>query len=712
MEPPRPETFARQAIHPRPSLALAPSSLSTSPSKISPLSTSPLSSYFHNQRLDLGPDSPVHGNAGFDKNFPDEYPFWYGGPSGVRHMDQQTDFGSDDDTEATRFLDNESVRSLIYGGFQDEIKPKDFETEQRKSDSVLHYFVATETSESALDQYLTTIIHAFLNDPSRINASNLDSPETLQSKFGRISIPTVEDGNASKTIHNYLSSVKSNVIDKATRVSSSKMIGHMTTSLPYFHRPLARLLTALNQNVVKIETAATMSYLERETISMLHNEFYRLPKRFYETYMHSPDHCLGVFTSGGTIANITAIWAARNTALGPQAAPDGGVAFKGVDKEGIYKALQYYGYNGAVIVGSCLMHYSFKKAADLLGLGDEGLRLIPTDTDFRVNTDILKAVVEECIRSKVLIIAIVGIAGTTETGSIDDLNTIARISSKHSIHFHVDAAWGGPLVFSRDHQYKLNGIKLANTVTVDAHKQLYSPMGLGLLLFRSPSHAHSIRKTANYVIRNDSPDLGKFTLEGSRPANSLHLHASLHLLGRNGLESLTTRSVVLVRQLYGRLQTHPARCFQALHEPMTNILLYRYIPRELRDKISAIEAYRDSFLPLSETAASLEKVTLSRREQDAISEITKKIQTRQSHCGKAGFVSRTRVSIDHDGVNVMVDAFRVVIANPLTKWEDVDEIVCEQVKLGLELEEEMRKENALLEAKNNPRDWPGWPFEF
>ena len=167
----------------------------------------------------------------------------------------------------------------------------------------------------------------------------------------------------------------------------------------------------MNQNVVKIETASTMTFLERQTIAMLHREFYSSNDAFYETYMHHPEHSLGVFTSGGTIANVTAMWSARNRALKPR--PEAG--FKGVEREGLFRALKHYGYEGAVIVGSKLMHYSFKKAADLLGLGDDGLVLIPTDENFRMRMDLLKEKVEELMESRILVIAIVGVAGTTET---------------------------------------------------------------------------------------------------------------------------------------------------------------------------------------------------------------------------------------------------------------------------------------------------------
>ncbi|KAJ1546846.1 hypothetical protein HK405_006809, partial [Cladochytrium tenue] len=456
---------------------------------------------------------------------------------------------------------------------------------QRNRDSVLHYFVATEDSEHDLDRYFSRLIQTFLDAPppddggnGGIHAGATEDPNITRARFGRTAVPRAGDVD----LADYLHAVKVNVIDRATRVSSARMIGHMTSALPYFHRPLARLLAALNQNVVKLETAATLTYLERETVAMLHREFFQLSDTFYDLHAHSFEHSLGVCASGGTVANITALWAARNRAL----RPDPAAGFRGVDREGLPRALAHYGYRDAVVVGSAMMHYSFKKAADLLGLGDEGLVLVPTDDAFCVRVEDLARRVEQLRAAKILVIAIVGIAGTTETGSIDNLAQLAAVARHHGVHFHVDAAWGGPLIFSREHRPKLDGIGLADTITVDGHKQLYTPMGLGVCLFRQPGLAAHIRKTANYVIRRESPDLGKFTLEGSRAATALHLHASLHLLGRDGIEALVTRSATLARQLAARLQAHPSGAFQPLHKPMTNILLYRYVPRAgaLRDK--------------------------------------------------------------------------------------------------------------------------------
>lgn len=89
-----------------------------------------------------------------------------------------------------------------------------------------------------------------------------------------------------------------------------------TTALPYFHRPLAKLVTAMNQNTVKVETSSAVTFLERETLAKLHHAFYQFDAAMYERYTHRAEACLGSITSGGTLANLTALWCARNTALG------------------------------------------------------------------------------------------------------------------------------------------------------------------------------------------------------------------------------------------------------------------------------------------------------------------------------------------------------------------------------------------------------------
>ncbi|KAJ3259857.1 hypothetical protein HK103_001748 [Boothiomyces macroporosus] len=547
----------------------------------------------------------------------------------------------------------------------------------RDQDSVLHYFVATNQSEELLDRYISTLITRFLNDPSPIYAIDWGSnvPD-----FKNTKIPVADSNSLSK----YLLDLKENLVDKSTRTAAPQMIGHMTAALPYFHRPLSKLLTALNQNVVKVETASTFTALERQTIAMLHNTFYARDLNFYDAYTQCPSVSLGVVCSGGTIANITAMWIARNKALGPDR------DFPGISKAGLVEAMNHYKYSGAVIIGSELMHYSFKKAADLLGLGENGLCLIPTNDDYQMRTDILTEKVKEYQSKNILVIAIVAIAGTTETGSIDPIHEIVHIGFKHDVHVHVDAAWGGPLIFSNEHGRKLSGIDKADSITVDGHKQLYTPLGIGILLLKSPASTSYIRKTAAYVIRQDSPDLGKYTLEGSRPANALYLHASLNLLGQEGLSILMTRSCTLVKQMSVRLNEHPSNAFQTFHNPQTNILLYRYIPSWMRNK----EFSEDDLAVMNQFVQRIQKIQSGK-------------QDGQPH----PFTSRTTVMFKSH----RTDAFRIVIANPLTQWQDIELLINDQIRVGKIVEKQFQHE---LKVKRFQQEnhidgwWPGWPYDI
>ena len=312
-----------------------------------------------------------------------------------------------------------------------------------------------------------------------------------------------------------------------------------------------------------------MSSLEREAVAKLHRALFNLPDIFYHDVTHSPEVSLGTVTSGGTLANLTGLWVARNRALGPQG------SFPGVEQAGLHRALKHYRLDDAVIIGSQLMHYSFKKAADTLGVGTSGLLTVPCDNDFRVRVDLMEEQILECRRNNTLVLALVGVAGATETGSVDNLAAIAALAQQYGIHFHVDAAWGGPLIFSKQHSQLLEGIHLADSITIDGHKQLYTPMGCGVVLFRDPTAAQSIKKTSNYIIRNDSLDAGKFSIEGSRPANAIFLHASLSILGSAGYAAIIDRNCEMARVFASKLLARPD--FEMVAEPTSNILLYRWV---------------------------------------------------------------------------------------------------------------------------------------
>ncbi|MDZ8261483.1 pyridoxal-dependent aspartate 1-decarboxylase PanP [Nostoc sp. ChiQUE01b] len=499
--------------------------------------------------------------------------------------------------------------------------------------------------ETQIDEIVNDLSEEFLITKNANTNVNL---ELIIKNFGDSKIPLNPTD-----FESYFQYLGDKVVSDSIHTSSSQFIGHMTAALPSFVRPLAKLMTVMNQNAVKIETAKSLSFCEREALAMMHRQIYNFSDDFYTQHIQNNQSTLGILTSGGTTANITALWCARNTSLGAKN------EFLGIEKAGLTAALNFYGYKGAVIIGSELMHFSFDKAADLMGISTQNLIRVAVDSNNRVNIQALRQAVADCRQQNLHIIAIVGIAGTTDSGTVDPLEDIAKIAQENNIHFHVDAAWGGPVIFSRKHQHKLAGIEKADSVTIDGHKQLYLPMGIGIVFFRDPHLASSIEKQASYTMRKGSFDLGKRSLEGSRPGMALFLHAGLKLIGLNGYEFLIDEGIRKTQYMAARVSAIPE--FELLAEPDTNLLIYRYIPEQFREIVANKQ--------LSETDNQL------------INNFNECLQKMQRQIGRT-FISRTTkttISLDKE---ISVIAMRAVIANPLTTEADIDAVLNDQIQIA------------------------------
>jgi len=449
----------------------------------------------------------------------------------------------------------------------------------------------------------------------------------------------------------------SKVVAQSVHVSSPSFVGHMTSALPYFMLPLAKIMIALNQNLVKIETSKAFTPLERQVIGMLHRLVYHRDESFYRRNTQVASSALGAFCSDGTIANITALWVALNRLLPPKN------DFDGVGDEGIFAALQAYDYRGLAILVSKRGHYSLKKAANVLGIGRKNLIPIETDPHNKVSVSALQEKVRELKQKRIGIVAVVGVAGTTETGNIDPLPELADLCTSEGLHFHVDAAWGGPTLFSDKYRSLLQGIERADSVIIDAHKQLYVPVGAGIALFKDEKALRLIEHQAQYIIRKGSRDLGRMTLEGSRPGMAMLVHSGLRIMGRKGYAMLIDMGIEKARAFAELIQQQPD--FELISAPELNLLTYRYVPANLRPTL------RDG------TVAEV------RRLNDHLNRLTINIQKEQREEGRT-FVSRTALEPQHyDGQ--LINVFRVVLANPLTTMQHLQEILDDQRQIALRL---------------------------
>jgi glutamate decarboxylase len=508
---------------------------------------------------------------------------------------------------------------------------------------------ATLGEERALDKQIGALVMDFLR------ARTVAAPADLTALAEGFADSEVPDEPVTPV--EYVEHLAAQVVPYCNRISSPRSLAHMNQGLPYFMRPLARLVTAMNQNLTKSDASRALSLCERQALAMLHRLVYDFEDRFYRRHTQHGDSTLGIVTSGGTVANITALWAARNASLGPRA------DFAGVEREGLLAALVQYGHAGAVVIGPESMHYSFTKAAGLLGIGERGLVRVPTDSRGRMDLAALRQSVAVCRRRGEHILAIVGVAGSTDAGAIDPLTEIADIAAEANAHFHVDAAWGGPLLFSEEHRWRLAGIERADSVTIDGHKQLYLPLGIGMVLFRQPQFARAIEKHAHYLSRPGSFDLGKRSLEGSRPGTALYLHAALNLIGRDGYAALVNKSIRNARHLADTIAGRPE--FELLMQPGSNVVLYRYLPEACRMDVLGGD--------------------LSAAQNQAVNRLNERIHKAQRHAGRT-YVSRTTLFGTRHGRDVPVVAFRAVVANPLTSEGDLAAVLEDQRALAAAIE--------------------------
>ena len=505
-------------------------------------------------------------------------------------------------------------------------------------------FTKPEHKDSKLAQIEQHLSDNILDFLSQHVVTKKTSLEEVEKDFANAKVP-----ESPEFVSTHAETLLDKLVAHSVNTYSPTFIGHMTSALPYFHLPLSKLMVGLNQNLVKIETSKAFTPLERQVLGMLHNLVYDRSEAFYEQHLHSAQHALGAFCSGGTIANITALWVARNKLLGPQP------GFAGVAKAGLAAAYRFHNINHLGVMCSKRGHYSLSKAVDALGLGREQLLALPAPQQTLDPEKALRAGKRYQEEGNKLL-AIVGVGGTTETGHVDPLDELADVAEQLGCWFHVDAAWGGATLFSSQYRDRLKGIERADSVTIDAHKQMYVPMGAGMALFKDPENANAVRHHAQYILRAGSKDLGATTLEGSRNGMAMMVYSALHIFGRRGYELLIDRSIQKAKAFADMIDKHPD--FELTTSPTLSLLTYRVCPQALQHTLKQVDdSTRDEI-------------------NEKIDTLVVSVQKQQREAGKS-FVSRTRLEAP-DYPAKCITVFRVVLANPLTSHNDLAAILAEQ----------------------------------
>ena len=310
-----------------------------------------------------------------------------------------------------------------------------------------------------------------------------------------------------------LNDIASELIDKGFHVPAANYFGLMNPTPTYMAVLAEALVAALNPQLASLARSQLASKIEAETV------------RWIGERVGWDSAFDGTFTSGGNEANFSALAMALATHF--PASVEEGVAAIGVRP---------------VLYASSESHHSLDKSVGLLGLGRKALRRLPVNVRMQLDPATLEEAIQKDIHEGSKPFCLVGTAGTTNSGAVDDLEALAEIANRYQLWFHVDGAYGAAAVLSNQHRDVVRGIELSHSITIDPHKWLAMPFAAGIVLTREPA---SLLKTFGVstpympkIAGTTVIDNFKVSAQWSRRMNSLKLWLTLRVHGRQAYEQL------------------------------------------------------------------------------------------------------------------------------------------------------------------------------
>jgi L-2,4-diaminobutyrate decarboxylase len=322
--------------------------------------------------------------------------------------------------------------------------------------------------------------------------------------------------------------------------------------------PMAALIesvvAAMNQSLAVWEMSPIATAIDRQLMA-----------RFKRLFGY-PREAEGTLVPGGAFGNLTALLAARETLR--------------------LRGRRIGASRVAVIVGA-QAHYSVARAAAILGMGSDAVFRVPVDHEYR--TDIAR-VPEAFVRARragFRTFVLVGSAGSTPTGSFDEIEALRREATREGAWFHVDAAHGAALAFSRRLRVRVKGVGSADSMTFDPHKMMFMPLSAAGVLVRDGSLlARPLAERAPYLFaaeRRPWPDIGQLTIACSQRFDALKIWLVWQIHGARVWDALVTHTCAVCAAAFRYCAE--SRILEPLHEPHSNILCFRL--RDQRGKDSS-----------------------------------------------------------------------------------------------------------------------------
>lgn len=264
----------------------------------------------------------------------------------------------------------------------------------------------------------------------------------------------------------------------------------------------------------------------------------------------------GIFTSGGSMANLTAIVTARRIKCGDD-------------------------FSKGVIYLSDQAHSSNIKAIRILGFKKEQIRVIPTNLEFKFSINKLKNAIARDRLAGLKPFCVIGTAGTTNTGTVDPLSEISAICKKEDIWFHIDGAYGAAAILSKDGKKTLKGIEKADSLTVDPHKWFYQPYEMGCLLVRNTAHLKgTFTETPEYLkdVEGNKSEINFYDhgVQLTRRFRALKFYMSIKTFGLKEFRNAVTYNIKLAEELEDCMRNSPN--WEVISPATLAVINFRYNP--------------------------------------------------------------------------------------------------------------------------------------
>ena len=385
------------------------------------------------------------------------------------------------------------------------------------------------------------------NGAGAVPVSPADTAEALAARFAE---PMPKVG---RPLAEVVERIRRDILPSAIRLSHPMYLGHQV-SAPLPAAVWSEVVaSALNNSLAVREMSPGGTALETQLV------------RWLAALAGFGPEAGGTLTSGGTEATFTALLAARAAVL-----PDAWTAGVGDDPP--------------VLVAGEHAHYAVSRAAGELGLGTSRVVTVPSRS-WAMDPDALAATLDRLRAEGRRVMAVVATAGSTATGSFDDLCRIGPLCAERGLWLHVDAAHGASALLSAAHRHRLDGLSLARSIAWDPHKMMLVPLSAGMVLVREERDLEAaFAQRAPYLFHGGDGrlwDQGTRSAQCSRRFDALKVWVALQRYGAEGIGALYDRLVAVTEALHRDVAGRAD--FQAVHAPEGNILCFRYAPAGVPD---------------------------------------------------------------------------------------------------------------------------------